>query len=124
MTRAKESRRRRSRGISSSGEYRHPDLEEGEIYRPYIPEYVDDDHFDENVDDGAYQLSRTEIISQFHALKEDERIDVFESFAEKQQAYRKFNFEQVKNRRRIIPLPKVGEEWNKAEGTSHSENLN
>ena len=92
----------------------HLDLEEGEIYQQYIPEYVDDDHFDENMDDGAYQLSRTEIISQFHALKEDEKIDAFESFAEKQQSYEKFNFEQVKNRRRIIPLPKIGEERNKA----------
>ena len=98
-------------GSHPQGEYRHPDLKEGIIYQPYIHEYVDDIHFDENVNDVAYQLSRNEIISQIHALKEDDRIDVFESFAKRQQVYKKYNFEQVNNRRRILPLPKTGKEW-------------
>ena len=52
-------------GSHPQGEHMHLDLKEGKIYQPYIPEYVYDDHFNENMDDAAYQLSRTEIISHF-----------------------------------------------------------
>ena len=47
----------------------YPNLEEGEIYQPNFPEYINDNHFDENVDDAAYQLSRTEIILEIACSK-------------------------------------------------------
>ena len=104
-----------AKGSYPQGDYKHPDLEEGEIYQPYIHEYVDDDCFDENVDDAAYALSKTELISAFQVLHaEEKKLRSFEDVMEKQLKLRMYSFEQVKNKRRVISILKIGKEWYKA----------